>query len=347
MLMKTVIVTGGAGYIGSHMVQALRRAGYRPVSVDNLSQGHPAAVFNADLLVEDLADRGAVRAILRRHRPSAIVHLAASCRVEESVENPLLYYRNNVSATLTLLELALESGVPRFVFSSTAAVYGEPETFPIPETHPTRPLNPYGWSKLMGEQLLLDASRAYGIGAVVLRYFNAAGGDPEAGLGEDHRPETHLLPLAVRAALSGEQPLTVHGTDYDTRDGSCVRDYVHVSDLTEAHLLGLKHLEQEGESGVFNLGTGTGTSVLELLAEVEAVTGAPVPRQTGPRRAGDPAVLVASGAKAKSVLGWEPRRPLQDMIRSTYEFLRRHPEGYPDLIPPGLEPQPIPQRAER
>jgi len=344
--MKTVIVTGGAGYIGSHMVQALRRAGYRPVAIDNLSQGHPAAVYDADLLAEDLADRGAIRAILRRHRPSAVVHLAASCRVEESTQNPLGYYRNNVAATLTLLEVALESGVPRFVFSSSAAVYGEPEVSPIPESHPTRPVSPYGWSKLMGERVLLDAARAYGIGVVALRYFNAAGCDSDSGLGEDHRPETHLLPLAVRAALSGEDPLTVHGSDYETRDGSCIRDYVHVSDLVEAHILGLRHLEEEGESGVFNLGTETGTSVLELLAEVQRVTGLVVPRQSGPRRAGDAPILVASWEKAKRVLGWEPRRSLEDMIRSTYDFARRHPDGYPDLIPPGLEPLPVPQRAE-
>jgi UDP-glucose-4-epimerase GalE len=344
--MKTVVVTGGAGYIGSHMVQALRRAGYRPVAVDNLSQGHPAAVSSADLLVEDLADRGAIRAILRRHRPSAIMHFAASCLVGESVDNPLHYYRNNVSATLTLLEIALESGVPRFVFSSSAAVYGEPEEVPITETHPTRPINPYGWSKLMGERMLLDAARAYGLGVVAFRYFNAAGAEPRTGLGEDHRPETHLLPLAVRAAISADVPLTVHGSDYDTRDGTCIRDYIHVGDLTAAHLLGLRHLEEEGESGVFNLGTETGTSVRELIAEVEKATRLPVPYELGPRRAGDPAVLVASGAKAKQVLGWEPKRTLEDMIRSTYEFARRYPEGYPELIPRGLEPQPVPQRSD-
>jgi UDP-glucose-4-epimerase GalE len=236
--------------------------------------------------------------------------------------------------------------VPRIVFSSSAAVYGEPETTPITETHPMQPINPYGWSKLMGERILLDAAATYGIGVVALRYFNAAGAEPEAGLGEDHRPETHLLPLAVQAALSGDEPLTVHGSDYDTRDGSCVRDYVHVDDLTEAHILGLRYLEEEGASDVFNLGTETGTSVLELIAEVESVTGLPVPRRVGPRRPGDPAVLVASGEKARRVLGWAPRHTLEQMIRSTYEFFRRNPNGYPDRLPPGLEPLPLPQPQE-
>jgi UDP-glucose-4-epimerase GalE len=329
--MNSVLVTGGAGYIGSHMVQALRRAGYRAVILDNLHEGHRAAVRDEELIEGDLGDKGVVRAVLRRHRPQAIFHFAASCSVAESVAQPLKYYLNNVSGTLNLLEAALDVGVSRFVFSSTAALYGEPQETPITESHPLVPINPYGWSKLMGEQLLRDASEAYGIRYVAFRYFNAAGADIDADLGEDHRPETHLIPLAVKAAMELGEELKVFGTDYDTPDGSCIRDYVHVLDLVGAHLRGLEYLENEGESVSINLGTETGTSVLEVLRAVERVTGLPVPHTLAPRRPGDPAVLVASNRKAKEVLDWEPRRDLDAMIRSAYDFLRRNPGGYPQV----------------
>jgi UDP-glucose 4-epimerase len=332
--MRSVVVTGGAGYIGSHMVQALARAGYRVVVLDNLSTGHAAAVRYGDLVQETLADRGAMRALLFRHRPTAILHFAASSLVSESVSNPLLYYKNNVSGTLNLLEAALEAGVPRFIFSSTAAVYGEPRTTPITEEHPTNPINPYGWSKLLGEEMIADAAKAYGIGYLIFRYFNAAGADSGSGLGEDHRPETHLIPLALRAAIFEEQELQVYGNDYPTPDGTCVRDYVHVQDLVEAHLRGLQYLEESGESHILNLGTESGSSVLEIVRAVNRVTALEVTHRITARRPGDPAVLVASHGKAKQILGWEPKRDLDEIVRSTYDFMRRYPEGFPEALGP-------------
>jgi UDP-glucose-4-epimerase GalE len=345
--MRAVLVTGGAGYIGSHMVQALGRAGYRTVVLDNLSTGHAASVRSGDLLREDLADRGALRAALFRHRPAAIFHFASSAQVKESVESPLPYYKNNVVGTLNLLEAAMEAGVPRIIFSSTAAVYGEPRETPITESHPTQPINPYGRSKLFVEEILADAARAYGLGYVAFRYFNAAGGDPTARLGEDHRPETHLIPLALRAAMLEDQELAIYGNDYSTRDGTCVRDYVHVLDLVDAHLRGLSYLDEGGESAVFNLGTEHGTTVQEVVDAVERVTGLTVPHRIVERRAGDPAVLVASAAKAREVLGWEPKRDLDEIIRSAYDFMRRFPEGYPlELDPDDPFGRPQPQTIE-
>jgi UDP-glucose-4-epimerase GalE len=343
--MSSILVTGGAGYIGSHMVLALRRAGYRTIVFDNLSEGHRAAVHGEELIDGDLSDKGTVRAAIRRHRPQAIFHFAASCQVGESVVNPHKYYLNNVAGTMNLLEAALEVGVPRFIFSSTAALYGEPEETPITEAHPLKPINPYGWSKLMGEQMLADASRAYGLRYVAFRYFNAAGADPTAGLGEDHRPESHLIPNAILAALDGEHEMVIHGNDYPTRDGSCIRDYVHVLDLADAHLRGLEYLENEGESISVNLGTANGTSVLEVVAAVQENTGLPVPHRIAERRPGDPAILVASNQRAKDVLGWEPKRDLGQIIRDAYDFLKRHPDGYPDVAPSGdgMIPQPQPE----
>jgi len=346
--MHSVLVTGGAGYIGSHMVQALRRGGYRTVVLDDLSAGHAAAVGEAELVQEDMGDRGLMRALLRRHRPSAICHFAALARVDESMEQPLLYYKNNVLGTLNLLEAALEVGVARFVFSSSAAVYGEPQEVPITESHPTAPVNPYGRTKLVSERLLADCAQAYGIRFVALRYFNAAGADVPARLGEDHRPETHLIPLALKAAVFQDQELVIHGDNYDTPDGTCIRDYVHVIDLVDAHLRALEYLhENDGGSQILNLGTGAGNSVREVMDMVGKVTGVDVPHRVGPRRAGDPARLVASFAKAKDVLGWEPRRDLEEMVRSAYEFLRIRPEGYPST-PEGFGDfgRPRPESAE-
>ena len=345
--MNSVLVTGGAGYIGSHMVLALLRAGYRVVILDDLSEGHRAAVQDTELIEVDVADRGAVRALMRRHRPHAIMHFAAFCSVKESVDNPLKYYHNNVAGTISLLNAAIEVGVPRFILSSTAAIFGEPREVPIAETHPVGPINPYGWSKAMCEQVLADAAQAYGIRFVAFRYFNAAGAEASAGLGEDHRPETHLIPLALKAAILDDTTLDVYGTDYPTRDGSCIRDYIHVQDLTEAHLRGLNYLEQEGASIALNLGTETGTSVLEVIQAVERVTGLKVPHRLCPRRPGDPAVLVASNAKARSVLGWSPKRDLDDIIRSAYDFMRRHPEGYAEAPSSSDEMgQPLRKRSE-
>ena len=327
--MHSVLVTGGAGYIGSHMVQALRRAGYRMVAVDDLSEGHLAAVQHGDLVQEDLLDRGALRAIFLRHRPSAICHFAASCKVAESMEHPIQYYRNNVLGTLNLLQAALETGVPRIIFSSTAAVYGNPAEVPVTEEHPTLPVSPYGWSKLICERILMDAALAHGLRYVIFRYFNAAGADIASHLGEDHRPETHLIPLALKAAHFQDQDLEIYGDDYDTKDGTCIRDYVHVQDLVEAHLRGLEYLEEGGENVVLNLGTGSGYSILEVVEAVKAATGLEVPYSMKARRPGDPAILVASNTKAKEVLGWEPTQDLDQIMSSAYEFLKLHPEGYP------------------
>ena len=346
MAMRSVVVTGGAGYIGSHMVQALARAGYRVVILDNLSTGHPAAAHHGELVEASLADRGELRALLFRHRPSAIFHFAASCQVKESVENPIHYYKNNVSGTLNLLEAALEAGVPRFIFSSTAAVYGEPEMSPITEEHPAIPINPYGWSKLHGEAMVADAAKAYGMQYMIFRYFNAAGADSVNRLGEDHRPETHLIPLALRAAIWEADELQVYGNDYPTPDGTCIRDYVHVLDLVDAHLRGLQHLEEGGESAILNLGTEHGTSVLQILEGIERVTALNVPHQIVARRLGDPAVLVASPAKAQQMLEWEPKRDLDEILRTAYDFMRRYPEGYPEALGPSDPFAPQPQEVD-
>ncbi len=343
--MNSVLVTGGAGYIGSHMVQALGRSGYRVLVLDNLTEGHQTATQGADLVQEDLSDRAVLRALLLRHRPSAICHFAASCRVDESIENPIAYYKNNVVGTLNLIEAAIETGVPRFVFSSTAAVYGEPDTVPITEDHPTNPINPYGWSKLMGERMLADAANAYQLRYIVFRYFNAAGADSASKLGEDHRPESHIIPLTLRSAILGEEGLVIHGNDYDTPDGTCVRDYVHVMDLVEAHIKGIRYLEEEGENTTINLGTETGHSVKEVVEAVGRVTGLEVPHRIGPRRHGDPATLVASNVRAREVLEWQPHRDLDEMIRSAYEFMRMRPDGYPVPAPNDFG-QPLPERAE-
>ena len=340
--MSTVLVTGGAGYIGSHMVKALGRAGYRTVILDDLSEGHRAAVQGEELVEGSIADKGIVRTVLRRHRPSAIMHFAAHCSVAESVENPMKYYRNNVLGTLNLLETAMELGMPRFVFSSTAALYGEPQETPITEEHPLSPINPYGSSKLMGEQMLADFAAAYDLKYVAFRYFNAAGADVAQGTGEDHRPETHLIPLALRAAIEDE-PVKVFGNDYETRDGSCIRDYVHVLDLADAHLKGLEHLEQGGDSMSVNLGTEQGTSVLEILESIKRVTGLNVPYELADRRPGDPAILVASNQKAKQDLNWEPRHNLDDIIKSAYDFMKHYPAGFSAVDPADWEPIPAPE----
>jgi UDP-glucose 4-epimerase len=337
--MSTILVTGGAGYVGSHVLPALRRLGYRPLVLDNLSEGHRDAVGDAELALADLADIGSLRALLRANRPLAIFHFAAACLVAESVTQPLKYYETNVVGTLNLMRAALETGVPRIIFSSTAAVYGEPQATPITEDHPTRPINPYGWSKLAGERMIRDFAEAYDIQHVIFRYFNAAGADPAADLGEDHRPETHLIPLAIRAIQNPEEPLQVYGDDYPTVDGTCVRDYVHVKDLVDAHVRGLEYLLQGGESTVLNLGAETGYSIKQILDRVEAIVGCPVPFQMAQRRPGDPATLVASSRRAREVLGWKPEHDLDAIVSSAWSWLRAHPRGYRD------EPREPPPRA--
>lgn len=312
----TVLVTGGAGFVGSHACKALAHAGYRPVVYDNLSNGRREAVRWGPLEVGDLEDAARLADVFARHAPVGVLHFAACIEAAESVRAPERFYRNNVGATLTLLRVMRAAGVDRIVFSSTAAVYGEPEVTPIPEAHPLRPLNPYGRSKLMAELVLKDMAAAQGLRYCALRYFNAAGADPAGELGEYHDPETHLIPLVLQAAYGLRPDIAIFGTDYDTPDGTCIRDYVHVSDLAEAHVLALRRLLCGGDSLVANLGTGRGVSVRQVIDTVATVTGRPVRVREASRRPGDPAVLVASPAHAERELGWVQHHDrLADQVR--------------------------------
>lgn len=325
---STVLVTGGAGYIGSHAVLALKQAGYRVVVLDNLVYGHREFVeaLQVEFVEGDIGDRPLLDSLFQRYSIDAVMHFAAYAYVGESVTNPAKYYRNNVAGTLTLLEAMVAAEVKSIVFSSTCASYGVPETVPIPETHPQAPINPYGMSKLMVEQMLQDFDAAYGLKSVRFRYFNAAGADPEGRVGEDHQPETHLIPLILLTALGQRDAISVFGTDYPTPDGTCIRDYIHVSDLATAHVLGLGHLLGGGSSEVFNLGNGNGFSVKEVIAAAQMVTGLPIPVVESDRRPGDPPALVGSSEKARMMLGWNPEYPdVTDMIRHAWAWhQRRH-----------------------
>lgn len=313
----TVLVTGGAGYVGSHACKALAAAGYRPVVYDSLERGHRWAVKWGPLEQGDLLDADALKRALARHKPAAVMHFAAYAFVGESVSAPGLYYRNNVMGTLSLLEAMREAGIGTIVFSSTCATYGVPQTPLLAEDHPQAPINPYGATKLMVERILADYRAAYGLRYAALRYFNAAGADPDGEIGEVHDPETHLIPLALKAARGTGDPLTIFGDDYDTEDGTCIRDYIHVGDLADAHIRALERLLGHDETIALNLGTGTGVSVRRLVEAVERVTGRAVPHSYGPRRAGDPPVLVAATGKAKATLGWEPRQSdIETIIRN-------------------------------
>ena len=324
-----VLVTGGAGYIGSHMVVALRRAGHEVVVVDDLSAGHRDAVpAGVELVEADVADRARVTGVLRARRVEAIVHFASRIQVGESVTDPRLYYTGNLAAAVALLESALDVGVRRFVLSSTAAVYGNPIRVPIDEEHPTEPINPYGETKLAIERMLASYRRAYGLSFAALRYFNAAGADADAGLGERHDPETHLIPIVLDAALGRRPAVTVFGRDYDTPDGTCIRDYVHVVDLCEAHLVALEHLAGGGDGGAFNLGTGEGQSVAQVIDVARRVTGREIRVEDGARREGDSPRLVASVERAARVLGWRAKRTsLEEIVRDAWRA--RSPRGTP------------------
>jgi UDP-glucose-4-epimerase GalE len=322
------LVTGGAGYIGSHTCKALSLAGYTPVVFDNLVAGHRAAIRYGELIEGDVTDLDAVRTVLKRHEISGVMHFAAFLDVGESVREPARYYRNNVAGALTVLEaMALES-VRAFVFSSTCATYGDPIETPIQETHPQRPINSYGETKLAVERALPHFERAVGLRWAALRYFNAAGADPGGELGEDHAPEIHLIPRALEAAAGGPG-LLVFGDDYATPDGTCLRDYVHVSDLADAHVKALEAVVETGRSGAYNLGTGRPHSVHDVIRTVERVTGRSVPWTVAPRRAGDPAILYAASQKAQAELRWKPRWPdLESIVRTAWEWHRTHPHGY-------------------
>jgi UDP-glucose-4-epimerase GalE len=325
---RTILVTGGAGYIGSHAAKALNRAGYRVVVYDNLAAGHREAVQFGDLVEGDITDAAAVSRALRSHEVFAVMHFAAFLDVGESVREPARYYRNNVGGALAVLEAMAAESVKHFVFSSTCATYGEPIETPIAETHPQNPINAYGETKLAVERALPHFERAYGIHAIALRYFNAAGADPDGDIGEDHAPEIHIIPRAIEAATGG-RGLQVFGDDYPTPDGTCLRDYIHVADLADAHVRALETIAETGRSGAYNLGTGRPHSVKEVIDAVEKVTGRTVPRTLGPRRPGDPAVLYAAPHKAQAELHWKPRfGELETIVGTAWNWHRTHPHGY-------------------
>jgi UDP-glucose 4-epimerase len=328
--MFNILVTGGAGYIGSHVVKELLRQGNQPIVYDNLQAGHRGAVRNAIFVQGDLADTEKLRETFQSHSIYSVMHFAADSLVGESVKNPLRYFNNNVKNSINLIEIMDEFNVRKIVFSSSAAVYGEPERIPIPEEHPCVPVNPYGETKWIFEKVLQGFYDAGKLDYIALRYFNAAGADPEGELGEDHSPETHLIPIALMAALNGGS-IPIFGSDYDTPDGTCIRDYIHVTDLARAHILALEMLEKRGTSGVHNLGNGNGYSVREVIETVRKVTSRSVVSIEATRRPGDPARLVASSEKIRRELGWKPKYPdLETIVETAWQWHRNHPNGYDD-----------------
>lgn len=316
----TVLVTGGAGYIGSHVCKALAHRGYRPVTYDSLISGHDWAVKWGPLERGDILDRARLEEVIRTYRPAAIMHFAAFASVGESVADPGKYYRNNVAGSLTLLEAARDGNVEQFIFSSTCATYGVPDRLPIREDTPQRPISPYGTSKYTVERMLADFGAAHGLRSIVLRYFNAAGADPDNEIGEEHDPETHLIPLVLDAASGRRSHVTVFGADYPTPDGTCVRDYIHVTDLADAHVKALLALSGGAASDVYNLGNGQGCSVREVIETVSQITGLDVPTTLGNRRDGDPAALISDATKANTALDWVPHHGLDDIIRTAWAW---------------------------
>ena len=326
-----VLVVGGAGYIGSHAVRLLINAGHNVTVYDNLKLGHRQAV-PAELLVEgDLLDQPRLVETMQRLKIDAVMHFAALIQVNESVNDPAKYYRNNVIGAIELLDAMRLAGVFKIVFSSTTATYGEPEIIPIPETTPQAPVNPYGFTKLVFEKALADYASAYGFAYAALRYFNAAGASPDGTIGEDHDPETHLIPIVLQVALGQRENITIFGDDYDTPDGTCVRDYIHIEDLGDAHLRALDRLEP-GKGICVNLGTGRGTSVLEIVEACREITGHPIPVVMGKRREGDAPELIADARLAKKVLGWEPKyNDVKSIVETAWNWHRTHPNGYPSV----------------
>jgi len=319
----TILVVGGAGYIGTHMVKRLLEEGVRVVTLDDLSTGHRALLPGGDLVVGGLGDARLLDGIFRRYAVAAVMHFAAFAQVGASVADPLRYYRNNVADTVELLAAMIRGRITRFIFSSSAAVYGEPEAVPIPETHPLQPTNPYGATKQIVENMLKDCDAAHGLKSIRLRYFNAAGADPAGGIGERHIPETHLIPLVLRAALDPSQPVSIMGSDYPTPDGTAVRDYIHVNDLVEAHMLALRALLDGCGSAVYNLGNSRGYSVKEVIETARSVTGRPIAVKAAARRSGDPAVLVADSSRIRRELDWKPAfQQLETIIQTAWRWHR-------------------------
>jgi len=323
-----ILVVGGAGYIGSHMVHDLLKAGYPVVTLDNLSRGHRALLPGGDFVEGDMGSRDDLERLFGQYPIKAVMHFAAHSQVGESVEQPLMYYRNNVANTVTLLEAMQQAGVQHFIFSSSAAVYGEPEKTPINEAHPCKPTNPYGTTKRTVEHILQDVSDTTGLRYCSLRYFNAAGADVSGSLGERHEPETHLIPLVLQVATGEREAIKIFGEDYPTPDGTCLRDYIHVSDLARAHLLALESLLNGGNSATYNLGNSTGYSVKQIIEAARKITGHEIPATMATRRAGDPAVLVADSSLVRKQLGWQPRfENIEDIIASAWVWHQQEAAG--------------------
>jgi UDP-glucose-4-epimerase GalE len=329
--MKEILVVGGAGYIGSHMCKYLHKNGMNPVVLDNLSYGHRQAVQWGPFYEGEMADAALLKKIFSEHKIEAVMHFAAFCYVGESMQLPLKYYQNNIAATLTLLTEMVEHNILNFIFSSTCATYGEPEQLPLREDFPQNPINPYGRSKLMMEQILGDLDHAHNMKSVCLRYFNAAGADSEGEIGEDHDPETHLIPLVLQTALGQREKLTIFGSDYPTQDGTCIRDYIHIEDLAQAHHLSLLHLLAGGPSKKYNLGNGNGYSILDVIKTAEAVTKKMIPHSYAERRPGDPAALVGSAELIIQELGWKPQfNSLESILKTAWNWHSNHPDGFKD-----------------
>ncbi len=336
MMRRHILVVGGAGYIGAHMVKRLAEANYLPVVLDNLSGGQRDAVGGSQLIVGDLGDPGMVDAVMQAFPFAAVMHFASYIQVGESTREPAKYYDNNVGNTVRLLQAMVGHGVDKFIFSSTAAIFGEPRYVPIDERHPKEPINPYGRSKWMVEQILADVDRAYALRSSCLRYFNAAGADPDAAIGECHVPETHLIPLVLQVASGRRAAITVYGENYETPDGTCIRDYIHVCDLCDAHLLALEALLDGGPSTRYNLGNGAGYSILDVIQAAERVTGIPIARESGARRAGDPPVLVADATLARTELRWRPQyADLDTILLHAWQWEQRRFAGASHRMHPG------------
>ena len=327
--MKNILVVGGAGYIGSHMAKYLSKKGYMPVVLDNLVLGHRRAVKYGPFFEGSMNDSSLLEKIFSEYPISAVMHFAAFCYVGESVEEPARYYQNNVANTLTLLEVMVEKKIGNFIFSSSCASYGEPVEIPITEDHPQKPISPYGRTKLMVEQILDDFRTAYGLESVCLRYFNAAGADRDGELGEDHNPETHVIPLVLKTALGQRPVVDIFGDDYPTPDGTCIRDYIHIEDLAQAHLLALERLLEGVPGGLYNLGNAKGYSVKQVIEIARRITGKEIPARVVERRSGDPAVLISSSQKAMKDLGWMPQFPdLETMVETAWTWHKNNPDGY-------------------
>jgi len=325
----TIIITGGAGYIGSHTLRKLLLKNIKPIIIDDLSEGHEKALTGGDFVRGNIGDYDLLKTVFTKNRIDVVIHFAANCYVGESVLNPQKYFFNNVINSLNLLRAMLDCNVKKIIFSSSAAVYGEPQYVPIDENHPEGPVNPYGMTKYNFEKILEYYDQAYNLKYVSLRYFNASGADESGIIGEDHEPETHLIPLILKVAQNKRDSITIFGDDYDTSDGTCVRDYIHVSDLAEAHILAVDYLLSENRSTIFNLGNGEGYSVKEIIDISREITGHPIPSVTGKRRAGDPAKLIASSVKISEELGWKPAIPeIGEIIKSAWNWHKNNPNGY-------------------